>query len=269
MAFVKKFELKLYVPPNWEVAADMVERWATNLKNAATHMNDRRQAKIPDDGTFVLKLATPANQGFSPFVDSGFMSKSDRPADAIKATHAKNINTAFNRWNDKINEAFATKDGIVARDFKERVDNSKDRWAERIGAKSLRFTGDKIRGLGVAPVAAYWLVGDLLAQQWVEGAYLADGAPYNIARDRQRVALKAAVQQRLIQGGVMVVNQELQPAALLAENTVTADLLTGMRDTLKCDAFEAVPATGKCFCAWALDANQLLYLWVQVGITVP
>lgn len=269
MPFVKKFELKLYVPVHWEVAGDMPDRWANGLKNAAEVMNDRRQAKVPDDGTYISNVAIPANQGFSPFVTPGFVSKSDRTSDAIKATHAKNITTAFDRWNDKINEAFATVGDVVAKEFKARIDASKDRWAKRIGEKALRFTGDKIRGLGVAPITAYYLVGDTRAKSWVQPSDMADGEPYNIAKDRQRVALKAAIQQRLIQGGLLVVNQELQPAAITAENTVNAQLLDGMRDPLKADAFVAVPAPNTCFCAWALDANQLLYLWVQIGLTIP
>jgi hypothetical protein len=267
--FTKKFEIRLYVPVHWEVAGDMPGRWAENLKNSAEMMNERRQAKIPDDGTFISQVAIPANQGFSPFVQPGFISKSDRTAEGIKATHAKNITTSFDRWNDKINKSFETKDGVVAKDYKAKVDGSKDRWAQRVGDKVLRFTGDRIRGLGVAPITAYYLVGDTRASSWVQPSDFKDGEAYDIAQNRQRVALKAAVQQRLIQGGLMVVNQELQPSAILAENTVNAELLTGMRDPAKCDAFVAVPAADKCFCAWALDANQLLYLWVQVGITVP
>ena len=267
MPFIKKFELKLYVPPNWEVAADMVERWATNLKNAATHMNDRRQAKIPDDGTFVLKLATPANQGFSPFVDSGFMSKSDRPADAIKATHAKNINTAFNRWNDKINEAFATKNGVVAKDFKDRVDNAKDRWALQAGDKVLRLTGDKIRGRGVAPIAAFYLVGDKRAKAWIREGDTGGDEPYDITRDGERGALKTAIQQKLIHGGQMILNSKFDGSVITSQNTVNTAILNGFRDPAKCEEFVLVPVLDKSFCVW-VKQDAYFYLWMQVGLTV-
>ena len=266
--FTKKFELKLYVPENAEVSGDMPDRWARNLKAAAEEMNDRRQAKIPDDATFILRMATPATKAYSPFVPAGFISKSDRSAEGIRGAHAKNMTTAFNRWNDKSNAAFATKDGIVAKDYKEKVDASKDRWALQIGAKTLRFTGDKIRGRGMAPIASFYLVGDERASGWIRESDLADGAPYSIARNRQRVSFKAAVQQRLIQGGLMVVNQGLSADAMLAENTVNADLLNSMRDPAKCDAFVAAPAADKCFCSWQLDGSGLLYLWIQVGLTV-
>jgi len=250
------------------VAGDMPDRWANGLKNAAEVMNERRKAKIPDDGTFNLKMAIPANEGYAPYVASGFVSKSDRSDGGIKGSHAKNITTSFNFWNDKINKVFETKDGIVAKEFKDKVEAAKVRWALRVADKTLRFTGDKIRGRSVAPIAAYYLVGDTLAQGWIRESDFADGAPYNIAGDRERVALKAAIQQRLVQGGQMVSSQEHTASALLAENTVNASLLSRLRDTAKCDEFVAVPAPDTCYCNWELDGSGLLYLHVLVGLTV-
>ncbi|MBI4712222.1 MAG: hypothetical protein HY762_02800 [Planctomycetes bacterium] len=266
--FNKKFEVKLYVPATWEVAGDMPDRWAEGLKRAAEVMNDRRQAKLPDDGTFILRMATPANEGYSPYVPSGFMSRSERSAEGIRGTHAANINQSFNRWNDNLNRAFATVDGVVAKEFKAKVDAAKDRWAIRIADKALRFTGDRIRGRSVAPIASFYLVGDKRASGWIREADTADGAPYNIARDWERTAVKAAIQQKIIQGGVMITNQGYKTAAMDAENAVNTTLLNGLRDTAKCDAFVTTPASDKCFCVWALDGSGLLYLHIQVGLTV-
>lgn len=266
MAFVKQFDLKLYVPENWEVAADMVERWANNLKAAAETMNDRRQAKIPDDGTFIKVMAQRANQDWRPLLNPSFTAKSDRTASDVGNAHATNIVTSFNRWNDKINKAFETKDGIVAKDFKERVDASKDRWALQVGSKSLRLTGDKIRGRGVAPIVSFYMVGDPRAKAWLKESYSGGGEPYNIARDGERVALKAALQQRIVQGGQMIINSEFNPGIITNQNTVNTSLLNGFRDVGKCDAFVLTPAVDKCYCVWALD-NTFLYLDVQVGLT--
>jgi hypothetical protein len=268
MAFEKKFELKLYVPVTWEVSGDMPERWADGLKVNAERINDRRQAKIPDDGTFILRMADPAAKGYALYVPAGYVSRRGRPSEAIRGTHAENLGRAFNNWNDKINRAFATVDGVIAKVFKDQVDNAKVRWALAVADKVLRFTGDRIRGRSVAPIAAYYLVGDARAQGWIRESDLADGAPYNITTPREITAVKAAIQQRIIQGGQLVVNQGLQPAAILAENTVNAALLTKLRETARCDAFVATPAPDKCFCSWALDGSGLLYLHLQVGLTV-
>ncbi|MBI4712771.1 MAG: hypothetical protein HY762_05660 [Planctomycetes bacterium] len=268
MPFTKKFELKLYVPEHWEVAADMVERWANGLKNAAETANVRRQAKIPDDGTFINVMASRATQEYRAYLNPAFKSKSDRTAENIQDTHSKNIVTAFDRWNDKINKAYATVDGVVAKQFKSQVDNAQDKWALQVGSKVLRFTGDKIRGRSVAPIAAYYLVGDERAVGWIRPSDLADGAPYDIARDGERVALKAAFQQRLVQGGQMIVNSEYRASVLTSQNTINTALLNGFRDTTKADAFVLTPAADKCFCVWAMDGT-LLYLHIQVGLTTP
>jgi len=269
MAFEKKFEAKLYVPDTWEVAADMVARWAGNLKNAAEVMNDRRQAKIPDDGTFINVMAARANEDFRPFVNPAYVTKGGRSDEDVKNTHKANIVTAFNRWNDKINRAFATDpvSGVIAKGFKDQVDASKDRWALQVGAKTLRLTGDKIRGRSVAPIAAFFLTGDRKAIGWLRPSDEAAGTPYSIARYGDEPSLRALIQQRLVQGGMMVINSEYTDAVILRQNTINADILTGMRDPARCDVFVSTPAPDKCFCAWVRDGN-LFFLHIQVGLTV-
>jgi len=265
--FEKKFEVKLYVPDTWEVTADMVARWAGNLKNAAEVINDRWQAKIPDDGTFINVMAARANEDFRPFVNPAYVTKGGRSVEDVGNTHKSNIVTAFNRWNDKINRAFATVDGVIAKVFKERVDATKDVWALRVGAKTLRLTGDKIRGRSVAPIAAFFLTGDRKAIGWLRPSDEAAGTPYSIARYGDEPSLRATIQQRLVQGGLMVINSEYDSDVILRQNTTTADILTGLRDPARCDAFVGTPAPDKCFCAWVRDGN-LFYLHIQVGLTV-
>jgi len=266
--FDKQFELKLYVPVTWEVSGDMPDKWADGLKINAERINDRRQAKLPDDGTFILRMAEPATKGYALYVPDTYVSRRGRPAAGIRGIHADNLGRAFNNWNDKINEAFATIDGVMAKVFKQKVDNAKVRWALRVADKILRFTGDRIRGRSVAPIASCYLVGDARAQGWIREADYADGAPYNITTPREINAVKAAIQQRIIQGGQLVVSQGLQSAALDAENALNAALLTKLREATRCDAFVQNPAADKCFCAWQVDGSGLLYLHVQVGLTV-
>lgn len=268
MPFVKKFEIKLYVPEHVEVAADMVQRWSGNLQNAAEIINDRREAKIPDDATFIKVIAQRSGLNYRPMIDAAFRSKSDRSASSIANHQATNLQTAFNRWNDKLKRAFATVDGVVAKKFKEEVEASKDRWALRVGEKTLRLTGDKIRGRSVAPIGAFYLVGDERAKAWLREGDEGAGTPYNITRDGERVALKAAVQQRFIQGGLAIITGNYNPDIIDEENTINTALLNGFADPTKCDPFVDPPAPDKCWCVWAMD-NTFLYLHIQVGLTPP
>jgi hypothetical protein len=264
--FTKHFELKLYVPATWEVSGDMPLRWRDNLKNAAQYLFDRLTAKIPDDGTFINRVATPASQAYRSLLNPAYISKSGRTADDISNSHATNMGRKFSQWLTNLTKAFATVDGVQAKVFKEKVDAAIDRWAIAVGDKSVRLTGDKIRGRSVAPIAAFYLVGDKRASGWIREEDLADGTPTNITSDLQRTALKAAVMQRLLQGGMMVINSGSNPAVIAKQNDINAELLTMLKDPTRCDAFVATPASDKCFCSWAVDGS-FLYLHIQAGLT--
>jgi 6-pyruvoyl-tetrahydropterin synthase len=267
MAFEKKFELKLYVPATWEPSGDMPLRWRDNLKNAAKYMYDRLMAKIPDDGTFISEMATRASRAYRSLIDPAFVSKSGRTAGDIKDAHAKNLGRKFNQWVTNLTKSFATVDGVDAKSFKEKVDAAINNWANAVADKSIRLTGDKIRGRSVAPIAASFLIGEDRATSWVKQGDTVDGAPYNITTELEKNAVKVAILQKLVQGGMMVINSEFQESTIDEQNAINAALLTKLRETARCDAFVATPAADKCFCSWEMDGNLLL-LHVQVGLTV-
>ncbi|MBI5779597.1 MAG: hypothetical protein HZA49_09120 [Planctomycetes bacterium] len=266
--FTKKFELRLYVPATWEPSGDMPTRWRDNLKNAAEILHSRLVAKIPDDGTYINEMVTRANKEYAGMLNPGFISKGGRTAERIREAHAKNMGKRFTRWLTNLNKAFETKDGVPAKAFKDKVDASIDNWAIEAGDKILRLTGDKIRGRSVAPIVAFYLVGDERATSWTKQGDTVDGLPYSITSELERTAVKAAVQQRLVQGGMLVINSEYQPAVIAEQNAVNASLLSKMRDPARADAFVVTPAPDKCYCSWEME-NNLLVLHVQVGITVP
>ncbi|MFH1231778.1 MAG: hypothetical protein V1709_09820, partial [Planctomycetota bacterium] len=266
--FTKKFELKLYVPASWEPSGDMPVRWRDNLKNSAVILHERLMAKIPDDGTYINQMVTPANKSYRSMIDAAFVSKSGRTAQDIGDAHAKNMGKRFTRWIDNLTKAFAEVDGVKAKAFKDKVDNAIDNWATEAGDKLLRLTGDKIRGRSAAPIAAFYLVGDERATSWIKQGDVADGSPYNITSELERSSVKAAVQQKLVQGGMLVINSEYQPDVIVAQNAINASLLTRLRDATRCDAFVTTTGADKCFCLWEMEDNFLV-LHIQVGLTTP
>ncbi|MEK7309452.1 MAG: hypothetical protein AAB038_01380 [Planctomycetota bacterium] len=269
MAFNKKFELEIYVAENVEVAGHMPDLWAQRLGDSGELIKDKLDEKFPDEGTFIEGLVKPSEDGYRPLIDSSFVSRHERSSENIRSTRRENMVKSFSKWKENLNKVFATIDGVVAKLFKDRVQASKDEWALKMGAGTLRLTGDKIRGRGPAPVAAYYLVGDNRAKDWVGPSGTSDGEPYNIARDRERTAFKAAILNRLVQGGLMVIKSEFDSAEITEQNTVNASLLNGLRDPAKCDAFVTAPAADKCFCAWKKDDEGNFILHVQVGLTTP
>jgi hypothetical protein len=269
MSFVKQFELKLYVPATWEVAGHMADLWEKRLIESGELIKDKLNERMPDDGTFIREMVEPSSNGYGPYINPGFVSKGERSADNIRSTRQSNLVQAFTKWRENMLKAFATVDGVPAKAFKEKVAAAKDRWATKMAQGALRFTGDKIRGRSVAPIAAYYLVGDGRATAWIGPGDFSDGSAYNIARDRERAALKAAILQRLVQGGLMVVNSGYSITEILAQNTVNAGLLSGFSDPVKADAFVPTPAVDKCYCSWEVDTEGRLILHTQVGLTTP
>ncbi|MBI4712332.1 MAG: hypothetical protein HY762_03375 [Planctomycetes bacterium] len=264
MPFVKKFELKLYVPLNNEPAGDMPDRWAENLSNNAERIKDRLLEKIPDEYTFSKLMAGPSANEYANFVNPVYRGKNGRTATDVLSTKQKNMATAYGRWYEQVLRVY----GNGATFFKQQVANAKSWLAERLGSKTLRFTGDKVRGLGAAPIAAYYLVGDAGAVELIRAEDFADGAPYDIARDGEEPFLKAAIQAKLVQGGVLVSNNEYRDATITAQNATNTSLLNGYRDTAKAEVFVTTPAADKSFCLWRMNPDGRLYLHLQVGLTV-
>ena len=210
-----------------------------------------------------------SSREYAGFVNPGYISKGGRSSANIRATRDSKLLGAFQQWKDGVTNAFATVGGVVAKYFRDKVTAAKDRWAVKMAEGALRFTGDKIRGRSVVPITASFLVGEGRATSWLGAGQSADGDPYDIARTAEEAALKPAIVQRLIQGGIMVTNSGNSPDEILRQNTINASLLSGFRDTAKCDAFVPTPAADKCFCSWELNTEGRLVLHTQVGLTTP
>src|SRR3972149_5493676 len=98
--FNKKFELKLYVPANWEVAAHMADNWEKRLIESAQLIKDKIDEKLPDDGTFERDVVNPSSNAYAPMLNPSFVSKSERTTDNIRATRQGNMVESFQKWKE-------------------------------------------------------------------------------------------------------------------------------------------------------------------------
>jgi len=244
MAVTIHYEGKFLVPTSVEVAADMPFKWAAGLINNAATINDRRKAKIPDEGTFQTLVAEPSNTKWNPMVNDAFVSQSGRNAANIKRAQFKNLSDGFNQWDVKTALAFATVDGIVAKRFVDQVNNSKDLWASEVAKKGLRLTGDKIRGL-LSTQAVYWSTGDHLANQMTNGHELLTGAPYDLTQGVLRQQYRSAMMNLIVQAGLIIIAADFVDTEVAAQNTLLNALATMFKAAALDDFAEPdVPATG-------------------------
>jgi len=251
-----RFHIPSVIPP----ADFSVDQWADGLKTNATRINQKRELAVPDEGTFQSKLAERSGRAYQPLVDSGFLSRSGANAATIAKRQLEKIKGTFERWQAKLAKAFATIDGIEAKNFKEQVDESKDHWADKTGKTTLRFTGD-VRGPGAVALAVFWITGDNKATVR-EGDVIIKGSPINVVRPPLQKNLRAGLTQQLTQSGVYIVQTNFDPAVIDEQNEVINDFIKGLQQATYVD-FQKEAVSDKSYCIYR-QLNGQLYLEIQV-----
>lgn len=259
MDFIKVLEMRLYVPEQWTPPANTGKKWAEGSKNAAQYAYDRLIKKIKFDSDFIDTMVTPSNRAYKPMINPDFISKSGRTADEINQAQAENMAGKYPQWLKNLKKTYANEGAV----YKDKIDTSEEDWVREAAKTCYRLTGSK-EARSVAPIAVHFLVGEKSAVGWPREGDNVDGAPYNIAGNRQRSALKAALEQRLMQGGCAVIKSKYQDTIIDVENATNALLLTGLRDPAKCAEFTPTLTEGKCFCGWEMD-QTLFLLHILIG----
>jgi hypothetical protein len=256
--------VKLGIPNVQPISDEMANRWANRLSDSATHLHQQLRTRIPDAGEFEKLLADGSSKKWRPMIDPGFVSKSERTSGDIIVMQGANLKDAYDKWDAKVALAFETVDGVEAKRFKDQVQNSKDNWVTQVETKTLRLTGDKIRGLGAAPISGYWLSGDLRASGLLRENTdeVLKGGPVNIARTGLRTMLKAGLIQKIIQSGVLITKAGYSPAVVTQHNTVINDFIKGLQDPAYVD-FQPTVDPLKSYCVFIWE-EPLFRLEIQV-----
>jgi len=226
-----EMNIKITVPDSVEPSADQPEKWASGLVNNAERINDRRVEKIGDEGTFIAKVAEISHIKWTPMLDVAFTSRTGRPAALVSAYHAKGMQGAYNKWNDKLALMFATVDGVYAKRYKDQVNNSKDNWALAAAVSGLRATGDRVRGL-ILPQAGYWMTGDAKANQMTNHMEILDGTPYNFViggASPIRQMFKAAFNAQLVHAANAIFATDFLAAEIVNQNNMLVSLCNQFR----------------------------------------
>jgi len=231
MADEVKLDIKITVPVSVEVAGDMPNKWADGLTNNAERINNRRIEKVGDEGSFHSKITGPSSAQFAPIVDAAFISESGKNQANIIRSQYKNLGQSYRQWNDKLALSFATVNGVVAKRFVDQVNNSKDRWATAVAAKTLRATGDKIRGTLLGQVI-YWMVGDYKAGQMTNAMEIVAGGPYDYARAELRQCFRTGAMQHLVASLIRILDSDMLAAEITIQNDIISYFASMFRDNV-------------------------------------
>jgi len=251
---------KLIIPvaPSVTPHPDMSTKRVQTMQNDAEVINERRKARVPDDGTFAQLIATPAADKFKQTVSFPGSTQNDRNADDIYAFQRSKITRAYNKYNDSLDHSFEEVDGVYAKRFKDAVESKQSNWDEGVARSTLRFTGSRARGRQVASVMGYWLTGDQQAvQRLPEGSIVLAGGPYDIALADLKATLRASITQLLIQTGVVLVESGFDPNMFVRHNGRIKNMLEKLSDPLKAADWVITRIADKSYCVWFVEDGQL------------
>ena len=259
---VSKVRLMATIPT--DVANRVIESWQRSLKDEAEHVYAKILSRIPDEKRFVERLGQPSHDGFSPFVNPDFVSKSGADEADIQAGQASNIKRSYEKYREKLLHLFETVDGIPAKRFREMVDRMKQAYASGTTARTLPFTGTKIEGRGLAPLAGLWLVNNLtVLDQLRAGDQVVFGNPYRICKVKNIAAFKAALTGRLVQAGARIIKANYAVNTFTKENDHTNEVVQGLVDpALNIAEF----STGGDSHVDYITVDEQLFLEVQVSV---
>jgi hypothetical protein len=240
-----------------------VTKWAEQLKAVAEVMNEKRKRRIKNAEAFQKLIAEESHPAWVPFINPGFHSKRGSNSDEIKGSHLANLRRAFRLYNRKLNDAFATVDGVPAKRFKDAVDNAKGDFSKGFAERTLPFTGDRMEGVGPAAIAGLWLVGDRRTDSYLRGGDdVFEGGPYKIVLQDSESAFKAALTGRIIQAGADIIKMERAAATMARQNGLINHLVQSFVDP----ALGLMPfAMGAPSHVDFIIADDELYLDIQVS----
>jgi hypothetical protein len=253
--------IRLYVINNYPPSERTVEQWADGAKRRAQSTFEKTKEKVPNYQEYVDKIADPASFSYKDVINPAYVSRGGKSARKIRNAHRSNLMRGYEKYNLNREYAYETIDGEPAKRYTDKIDQAKDTYSTGMAERTLRFTGDKITGLGISPRAARWLTGQNIQ---VRATYDSiNGSPINVVMPELLPQLKAALVPRLTQSGIAVVQSEMDPDIIGDENTLINKLVSSMRLPAFAEFVEPFDDL-KSHCGYIVEDGQL-YLRIQVA----
>jgi hypothetical protein len=241
----------------------MSELWGKSISEKAELINQRRLTRIPDEETYLNRLADSAEQKYRNYPNPAFLSRHGLDASDITANHAANIKKGFDKYNEAWLYMFETVDGVPAKRYKDKIARSKTAYGKGVAARTLPFTGFKDEGRGPVSIAGMWLTGDqTVLRELRSGDRVEEGGPILICPALDRSSLKAMLTGRLIQAGAVILKANLADTVIAAHNDRTNHLVQSLVDPI----LGLMPfATGAPSHVDFTKENRHLFLEIQVS----
>jgi len=224
----KLLHLELHrVVERTSVADRIGQQWVEGFQLNAERINDKRKLRVPDEKSYQDNVVGVSVKLFKKFLNPDFISRAGLNAEQIINKHIDKLEKSYNKYNERLNRAYGTVDGVPAKIFKDAVAASKKHFMEGM-SRLLPFTGTRAEGLGIAPLVVLWLTDDNVAAGLLTPSdKIVAGSPILVCKISIRSNFKSAVNPRLVQAGLAIVASKFDPKIINDQNDITNELIQG------------------------------------------
>jgi hypothetical protein len=237
----------------------MVQQRAMVMKDVSEIIYQKMVKTIGTEYDYKTKIAGPSASGYASVLNPAFVSRSDLDRDQIVRKQQEKVMDAYENYKTSVAHMFETVDGEVNKRYREAVDAKSEVYSIQMG-KVLAFTGAMAElGAGCVGLAVFWMTGDPTVLRHLRGDdKVIKGGPLNIAISRP--TLKAALAQRIIQSGRILVQADWNPTVMTSENDKNNVIIKG----LQLPAYVPFVTGGASHCDWIIIDGRK-YLEVKVS----
>jgi len=237
----------------------MVEQRSRVMKAVSDIIKEKMTKVVSNEWDYKTKIAGPSAAGFAPILDSGYVSNSDLTRDEIVRKQAYKAMKGYEKYKASVAHMFEDVDGEVNKRFREAIDAKNEVYSIQMG-QVLAFTGAVAElGKGLVGLAVSFMTGDKTVQRHLRGDdSIITGGPTNVAISK--ATLKAALGQRFIQSGMILVQADWDSGVITAENDKNNAIIAGLQRV----AYTPFATAGLSHCDW-ITVDGRKYMEVQIA----
>ena len=225
-----------------KLTTEQQTKWSTNIKAAVSEIANSVENKIPDEQRYQSKVVESSVANWNAMYDRSFVSKKLRPASVVIATRTNKLTASYNKYKTGLKKAYATQEGIEAKNFKDSVDANAPAWAQNVAAYGMPFTGSGKSGKGPVVFIQNFLTGNPNYIKSLQSGWTYDGL-VNIVQPGTENAFKAMVAGFLTQMMNFASTTNFDPSTLNDANAKIVTIMNALLNTDVANLFAAPDAS--------------------------
>jgi hypothetical protein len=221
-----------YGYPQGSLPERSADQWQEVIKLNAGRINEKRIIAIPNETGFSEKIADPSSDRYAQRITVTPDPRTGMTANMYKHNQRKNLERSFKKYKTKLDEAFKTVGGQIAKKFCDAVDLAKSLFGEGSAARTMRATGTRLEGVGAAIIVPFFLTNHPDAMSKVRPGVdiVTTGGPVNVTLNGQQNVFVSMLTQVLTFSLIQADKSGLDPAVLTALNDRINHLVQSLVD---------------------------------------